>query len=141
LIPTGELATVQGTPFDFRQSTRIGARIEQDGVQLKRGKGYDHNWVLTRTGAGLSSAARVVDPMTGRTLEIQTTEPGIQFYSGNFLDGTITGKGGVKYGHRAGFCLETQHYPDSPNQANFPSTVLRPGQEYKSQTTFKFGAK
>ena len=139
LIPTGELAPVQGTPFDFRAATKIGARIEQDDVQLKRGKGYDHNWVLNRQGEGLSLAARVVEPASGRTLEISTTEPGIQFYSGNFLDGTITGKGGVKYGHRAGFCLETQHYPDSPNHPNFPSTVLRPGQQYKSQTVFKFG--
>lgn len=139
LIPTGELASVQGTPFDFRTSTKIGARIGQDDVQLKRGKGYDHNWVLNRQGGGLSLAARAVEPTSGRTLEISTTEPGIQFYSGNFLDGSITGKGNVKYGLRAGFCLETQHYPDSPNHPDFPTTVLRPGQEYKSQTVFKFG--
>lgn len=139
LIPTGELAPVAGTPFDFRTATTIGARIGQDNEQLKRGKGYDHNWVLTRQGDGLSLAARVVEPTTGRTLEISTTEPGIQFYSGNFLDGTLTGKGGRVYPQRSGFCLETQHFPDSPNHANFPSTVLRPGQDYKSQTVFTFG--
>jgi aldose 1-epimerase len=141
LIPTGELASVEGTPFDFRTSTGIGARITQANEQLTRGKGYDHNWVLTRQGDGLSLAARVVEPTTGRTLEISTTEPGIQFYSGNFLDGTITGKAGRVYPQRAGFCLETQHYPDSPNHPNFPSTVLRPGQEYASHTVFTFGAK
>jgi aldose 1-epimerase len=140
LIPTGELASVEGTPFDFRTPTAIGARINQDNQQLKFGKGYDHNWVLTRQGDGLSLAARVVEPTTGRTLEISTTEPGIQFYSGNFLDGTITGKGGRVYPLRSGFCLETQHFPDSPNHPNFPSTVLRPGQEYKTQTVFTFGA-
>jgi aldose 1-epimerase len=139
LIPTGELASVEGTPFDFRTPTAIGARINQDNEQLKRGKGYDHNWVLTRSAEGLSVAARVVEPTTGRTLDISTTEPGIQFYSGNFLDGTITGKGGRIYPQRSGFCLETQHFPDSPNQPNFPSTVLRPGQEYKTQTVFTFG--
>jgi aldose 1-epimerase len=138
LIPTGELAPVQGTPFDFRQATPIGARINQNDAQLERGKGYDHNFVLTRQGDGLVLAARVLEPVTGRTLEVWTTEPGLQFYSGNFLDGTIAGKGGVKYGLRAGFCLETQHYPDSPNHANFPSTVLRPGQEYRSTTVFRF---
>jgi aldose 1-epimerase len=139
LIPTGELAPVDGTPFDFRTPTAIGARIGQDNEQLKRGKGYDHNWVLTRQGEGLSLAARVVEPTSGRTLEIRTTEPGIQFYSGNFLDGTLTGKGGRVYPQRSGFCLETQHFPDSPNHPNFPSTVLRPGQEYKTQTVFAFG--
>jgi aldose 1-epimerase len=140
LIPTGELASVEGTPFDFRTPTAIGARINQDNQQLKFGKGYDHNWVLTRQGDGLSLAARVIEPTTGRTLEVSTTEPGIQFYSGNFLDGTLTGKGGRVYGLRSGFCLETQHFPDSPNHPNFPSTVLRPGQEYKTQTVFTFGA-
>jgi len=139
LIPTGELASVEGTPFDFRTPTAIGERIAQDNAQLKFGKGYDHNWVLTRQGDGLSNAARVVEPTTGRTLDVSTTEPGIQFYSGNFLDGTITGKGGRVYGLRSGFCLETQHFPDSPNHPNFPSTVLRPGQEYKTQTVFTFG--
>jgi aldose 1-epimerase len=139
LIPTGELAQVAGTPFDFRTATAIGARIGQDNEQLKRGKGYDHNWVLTRQGEGVNLAARVLEPTTGRTLEVSTTEPGIQFYSGNFLDGTITGKGGRVYPQRSGFCLETQHFPDSPNHPSFPSTVLRPGQDFKSQTVFTFG--
>jgi len=139
LIPTGELAPVAGTPFDFRTPTAIGARIGQDNEQLKRGKGYDHNFVINRPGEGLALAARVQEPATGRTLEISTTEPGIQFYSGNFLDGTLTGKGGRVYQQRSGFCLETQHFPDSPNQPAFPSTVLRPGQEYKTQTVFTFG--
>ena len=140
LIPTGQLAPVQGTPFDFRKPAAIGARINQDNPQLKNGQGYDHNWVLNRTaGTGLQLAARVVEPKTGRTLEIRTTEPGIQFYSGNFLDGTITGKGGHVYERRSGFCLETQHYPDSPNKPAFPSTILRPGQEYSAKTVFTFG--
>ena len=141
LIPTGKHAPVEGTPFDFRKSTAIGARINADDPQLKIGLGYDHNYVLNRTGEGLSLAARVVEPTTGRTMEITTTEPGIQFYSGNFLpkDGTLKGKGGRVYGHRSGFCLETQHYPDSPNQPGFPSTVLKPGQEYRSKTVFTFG--
>ena len=139
LIPTGELAAVAGTPFDFRQPTAIGARIDNDHPQLKAGKGYDHNWVLNRTGNGLQPAARVVEPGTGRTLDISTTEPGIQFYSGNFLDGTITGKAGAVYKHRTGFCLETQHFPDSPNKPKFPTTTLRPGAEYKTQTVFTFG--
>jgi len=139
LIPTGELAPVAGTPFDFRQPTAIGARIDQDHPQLKNGKGYDHNWVLNRTGSGRQLAARVIESRTGRTMEIATTEPGIQFYSGNFLDGTLTGKAGAVYKHRTGFCLETQHYPDSPNQPKFPSTTLRPGTEYKTSTVFTFG--
>ena len=139
LIPTGQLAPVAGTPFDFTKPTAIGARINNDDLQLKNGKGYDHNWVLNRKGAGLQLAARVVEPKTGRTMEISTTEPGIQFYSGNFLDGTLTGKGGAVYKHRTGFCLETQHFPDSPNQPNFPSTILKPGQEYRSRTVFTFG--
>jgi aldose 1-epimerase len=139
LIPTGELAPVEGTPFDFRKSTAIGARINTDHPQLKAGKGYDHNWVLNRTGSGMQLAAKVVEPKTGRTLEITTEEPGIQFYAGNFLDGTIKGKGGHVYAHRNGFCLETQHYPDSPNKPNFPTTILQPGSEYKTRTTFKFG--
>jgi aldose 1-epimerase len=139
LIPTGQLAPVQGTPFDFRKSTAIGARINQDDPQLKAGKGYDHNWVLNRTGAGLQHAARLVDPKSGRTLDISTTEPGMQFYSGNFLDGTINGKGSQVYKLRSGLCLETQHFPDSPNQPNFPSTILKPGQEYSTKTVFTFG--
>jgi len=139
LIPTGELAPVAGTPFDFRKSTAIGERINQKDAQLTNGKGYDHNWVLNRKGDGRQLAARVVEPKTGRTLEITTTEPGIQFYSGNFLDGTLTGKAGAVYKHRTGFCLETQHYPDSPNQPKFPSTILKPGAEYKTSTVFTFG--
>lgn len=138
LIPTGTLTPVEGTTFDFRQPTAIGARINSTDQQLVYGKGYDHNWVLSRTGAGLQLAARVTDPTSGRTMEIQTTEPGIQFYAGNFLDGTLTGKGGQVYAHRSGFCLETQHYPDSPNQPAFPSTILRPGERYTSQTVFTF---
>jgi aldose 1-epimerase len=139
LIPTGDLAPVEGTPFDFRTPTRIGARINDANEQLKRGLGYDHNYVVKREDTALALAARVVEPVTGRTMEITTTEPGIQFYSGNFLDGTITGKGGRVYGHRSGFCLETQHYPDSPNHPAFPSTTLRPGEEYRSKTVFTFG--
>jgi aldose 1-epimerase len=143
LIPTGEIASVDGTPFDFRTPTAIGARIDQrQNTQIRYGNGYDHNWVLNRGGAApdaLVFAARVVEPTSGRTMEISTTEPGLQFYSGNFLDGTITGKGGAVYKFRYGLALETQHYPDSPNHPNFPSTILRPGQEYRSRTVFKFG--
>ena len=141
LIPTGEIATVEGTPFDFRTSTPIGARInDPKNEQIKFGLGYDHNFVLSRNGAtGLVDAATVTEPLTGRKMTIRTTEPGIQFYSGNFLKGDLTGKGGRVYPHRSGFCLETQHYPDSPNQPKFPATTLRPGEEYKSQTVFKFG--
>ena len=139
LIPTGELASVEGTPLDFRQPTRIGARIGQDHPQLKLGGGYDHNWVLTRSGEGLQPAAKVIERSTGRTMEIATTEPGIQFYSGNFLKGAQKGKQGRVYNHRTGFCLETQHFPDSPNQPKFPSTVLRPGGAYTSRTVFTFG--
>jgi aldose 1-epimerase len=139
LIPTGELASVQGTPFDFRTPTRIGARIDDAHEQIGRGRGYDHTLVLVREGAGLCPAARAVDPLTGRTLEVATTEPGMQFYSGNFLDGSIHGKGGRSYGKRSGFCFETQHFPDSPNQPNFPSTVVRPGSDYRSATVFTFG--
>jgi aldose 1-epimerase len=139
LIPTGDITQVEGTPFDFRTATAIGARIGADDEQLRRGGGYDHNFVLDREGDGLSLAARATDPATGRTLEVRTTEPGLQFYSGNFLDGTITGKSGHVYAHRSGFCLETQHYPDSPNQSSFPSTILRPGEEYRTRTVFAFG--
>jgi aldose 1-epimerase len=139
LIPTGELAPVAGTPFDFRKPAAIGARIGQAHPQLKNGLGYDHNWVLNRGGSGLQLAARVTEPTSGRTLEVRTTEPGIQFYSGNFLDGKLTGKDGAVYRHRTGFCLETQHFPDSPNQPSFPSTTLTPGQEYKTSTVFTFG--
>jgi aldose 1-epimerase len=139
LIPTGEVTAVAGTPFDFRTPTAIGARIQQVNQQLRFGKGYDHNWVLDRPAGGLVRAARLVDSASSRTLEISTTEPGIQFYSGNFLDGTITGKNGAVYRHRAALCLETQHFPDSPNHPNFPSTILRPGETYHSRTVFSFG--
>jgi aldose 1-epimerase len=141
LIPTGRLAAVAGTPFDFRRATAIGARIETPNDQLRFGQGYDHNWVIDRDTAGtLVHVARLEDPGSGRVLDISTTEPGVQFYSGNFLDGTITGKGGQRYGHRAALCLETQHFPDSPNHASFPSTVLRPGQRYQSRTVVRFMA-
>jgi aldose 1-epimerase len=139
LIPTGELAPVANTPFDFRTPTPIGARIEDGHQQIQYGKGYDHNWVLADQPGSLRHAARLVDPSSGRTLDVATTEPGIQFYSGNFLDGTIKGKGGRVYQRRSGLCLETQHFPDSPNHANFPSTILRPGQTFQSKTTFTFG--
>jgi aldose 1-epimerase len=138
LIPTGELRPVEGTPFDFRKPARIGARIDADDEQIRRGRGYDHNFVLDREGEGLSFAARVIEPSTGRGLEVWTTEPGMQFYTGNFLDGSIIGKGGKAYPRRSGFCLETQHFPDSPNQPAFPSTVLEPGREYRSSTVWKF---
>src|SRR5512138_258440 len=138
LIPTGELASVEGTPFDFRTKTAIGARIDADDEQIKRGGGYDHNYVLNRSGNGLELAARVEEPKTGRVMEVHTTEPGLQFYSGNFLDGTITGKNGHVYNKRNGICLETQHYPDSPNQSAFPSTTLNPGETYTSRTVYTF---
>jgi aldose 1-epimerase len=138
LIPTGELRAVCCGPFDFTKATAIGARINQGDEQLKFGKGYDHNWALERTQkGGLQVAAEVFEPTSGRVLEVLTTEPGIQFYSGNFLDGTVRGKGGQLYGRRTGFCLETQHFPDSPNHPNFPSTVLKPGQVYRSTTVLR----
>jgi aldose 1-epimerase len=142
LIPTAELRAVKGTPFDFTKSTPIGARINQDSQQLKFGKGYDHNWVLT---AGQSEtpqdAAEVYDPASGRVLTILTTQPGIQFYSGNFLDGTVHGKSGKTYTHRSGLCLETQHFPDSPNHPTFPSTVLKPGQSFQSLSIYRFSTR
>jgi len=137
-IPTGVLASVDGTPFDFRKPMTIGSRIMQDDEQLRFGGGYDHNYVLNRQGDGLVHAARVHEPSTGRVLDVSTTEPGVQFYSGNFLDGSIQGKGGKVYAKRFGFCLETQHFPDSPNQQQFPSTILRPGTEYRSRTVYAF---
>ena len=139
LIPTGEIASVEGTPFDFRQPTAIGARVNEDHQQLKYGLGYDHNWVLTPADSGLTLAARVVEPVSGRTMELYTNEPGIQFYGGNFLNGQDTGKNGMVYHHRGALCLETQHFPDSPNQPQFPSTLLEPGQEYYSVCIYKFG--
>jgi len=142
LIPTGELKSVKGTPFDFQEPMVIGTRINQDDEQLKYGKGYDHNWVLQGWKPHtLALAARVYEPKSGRVLEAWTTEPGIQFYTGNFLDGTGGGKGGKAYGRRFALCLETQHFPDSPNHAAFPSTVLKPGQHYRSTTVYKFSTK
>jgi len=141
LIPTGELRDVAGTPFDFRNSTAIGARISQDDEQLKLGGGYDHNFVLRRSaGSSETLAARVVEPTSGRVLEVWTTEPGVQFYTGNFLDGKAAGKGGATYPKRSAFCLETQHFPDSPNQPKFPSVALNPGERYHTITTYKFSA-
>lgn len=139
LIPTGTIEPVAGTPLDLRRGVAIGAHIDEPFPQLKYAGGYDHNFVINRSGPGLVHAARVVDPKSGRTLDVATTEPGIQFYTGNFLDGTITGKSGHVYGRRNAFCLETQHFPDSPNQPAFPSTILRPGTEYRSRTVYTFG--
>ena len=141
LIPTGELRSVKGTVMDFAQPTAIGARINSEDEHIKFGGGYDHNWVLNKQGDEMSLAATVYEPATGRFMEVLTAEPGIQFYSGNFLDGTITGKGGKIYKHRYGFCLETQHYPDSPNHPSFPSTVLRPGERYETTTIYRFSTK
>ncbi|MDO4575562.1 MAG: aldose epimerase family protein [Planctomycetia bacterium] len=139
LIPTGELRDVTGTPFDFRQATTVGARIDENYDQLVLGGGYDHNWVLnTRVDEKFRHAATVRDPASGRIMDVFTTEPGVQFYAGNFLDGTLVGKGGKKYVKRGGFCFETQHFPDSPNHPNFPSTELKPGEEFKSATVFFF---
>jgi aldose 1-epimerase len=141
LIPTGVLETVAGTAFDFRAPTPIGARIDDDDEQLRYAGGYDHNFVLDRSSDGLTPAARLHDPSSGRVVEIHTTEPGLQFYSGNFLDGSITGKAARVYGHRSGLCLETQHFPDSPNKPHFPSTILRPGAQYRSRTAFHFSVR
>ena len=141
LIPTGEIRAVAGTPLDFTKSTAIGARIDQDYEQLVVGRGYDHNFVINRKGDdknSLTLAARAYEPNSGRVLEVSTTEPAVQFYSGNFLDGTITGKQGHVYKKRNGFCLETQHFPDSPNHPSFPSTIVQPGKAFHSQTIFKF---
>jgi aldose 1-epimerase len=140
-IPTGELRSVKGTPFDFTTATAIGARIDQDDQQLKMGNGYDHNWVLSNgTPGSLFLGAQAYDPHSGRVLEVLTTEPGIQLYTGNFLDG-IHGKDGKVYNRRNAFCLETQHFPDSPNHPNFPTTELKPGQHYESTTVYKFSTK
>ena len=141
LIPSGVLAPVDGTPMDFRNPMKVGARIDASTEQITFGRGYDHNWVLNRPGDGLQLAARVVEPASGRTLEVSTTEPGVQFYTGNFLDGTVKGKGGVAYPRRSGLCLETQHFPDSPNQPSFPTTILQPGSTYRSKTVWKFGVR
>jgi aldose 1-epimerase len=138
LIPTGAVEPVEGTPFDFRRPRRLGAGVDADHEQIRLARGYDHNLVLDRDGPGLVEAARLVDPITGRVLEVATTEPGLQLYTANRLDGRIVGKSGRVYPHRAGVCLETQHFPDSPNQPGFPSTILRPGAEYRSRTVFRF---
>ena len=137
-IPTGVIAPVAGTPFDFRKATAIGARIEANHPQIAHGRGYDHNFVLNRKGDTLQLAARVVEPASGRVLEVATTEPGLQLYTGNFLDGKIAGKGGLAYARYSGFCLETQKFPDTPNKPDFPSSLLRPGSTYSSRTVFKF---
>jgi len=138
LIPTGELAPVAGTPFDFRTARAIGAQIDADDEQLRHGGGYDHNFVLNKpAGKVMTLAARACDPVSGRVLELFTEEPGVQFYSGNFLDGTLSGKGQT-YAFRSGFCLEPQHFPDSPNHPHFPNTILRPGEEYATVSRYKF---
>jgi len=141
LIPTGELRPVKGTPMDFTKSTKIGARIDDNYEQLVLGHGYDHNWVLNSKMMGLTLAARVYEPTSGRVMEVSTTQPGVQFYTGNFLDGTVTGKQGLVYKRRYGLCLETQHFPDSPNHPDFPTTTLKPGETFKSKTVFKFSTK
>ena len=142
-IPTGDLLTVTGTPFDFTTPKPIGRDIGQNNQQLGFGAGYDHNWVLDKAGREgvLTIAARVHEPTSGRMVEVTTTEPGVQFYCANFLDGRLKGKSGKPYVYRGGFCLETQHYPDSPNQPTFPSTILQAGDEYKSETVFTFSAR
>jgi aldose 1-epimerase len=138
LIPTGKLASVRGTPMDFRRAHEVGTRIRRNFEQLVIGRGYDHNWVLNRRGEGLQRAARLREPRSGRVLTVETTEPGIQFYAGNFLDGSLVGSNGRMYRQGDGLALETQHYPDSPNHPNFPSTVLRPGERYETTTVFRF---
>jgi aldose 1-epimerase len=143
LIPTGELKKVAGTPFDFTKATAVGARIEQNDEQLKFGKGYDHNWVLDKKAGSTapSLAVEVYEPTSGRVMSVYTTEPGVQFYTGNFLDGSITGKDGKVYGHRSALCLETQHFPDSPNHPDFPTTELKPGQKFHSTTIYRFSTR
>lgn len=141
LIPVGELAPVAGTPFDFTAPHRIGARIGDTHDQLRYGAGYDHNWVLDSADGTLALAATLHEPASGRILDVLTTEPGLQFYSGNFLTGQLTGKSGATYAHRGGLCLETQHFPDSVNQPAFPTTILRPGETYRSTTVYRFSAR
>jgi aldose 1-epimerase len=138
LIPTGELKPVAGTPFDFRTATAVGARINADDEQIKFGSGYDHNWVVNKPLGKLGLVARVTEPTTGRAMEVWSTEPGVQFYTGNFLDGSITGKGGWVYQRRNGLCFEPQHYPDSPNHPQFPSAELKPGETYHNTIIYKF---
>ncbi len=141
LIPTGEIAPVEGTPFDFRTPHVIGERINADNQQIHRAHGYDDNWVLDHPAGKLSVAAIAYEPNSGRTLEVLTTQPGVQFYTGNFLDGTLKGIDGKVYNRRGAFCLETQHYPDSPNHPSFPTTELKPGQQYHQVTIFRFGTR
>lgn len=141
LIPTGELADVKNTPFDLRKMTPVGLNINADNEQLKRGRGYDHNWVLNNYDGSVREAANVYEPESGRLLEVLTDQPGIQFYSGNFLDGSATGKNGIAYNFRTGLCLEAQHYPDSPNKPEFPSVILKPGETYKQTTIYRFSFK
>ena len=141
LIPTGELKPVDGTPFDFRKATAIGERIDAKDEQIQLGHGYDHNWVLDSGGTKLAEAAIVHEPKSGRTLRVLTTQPGLQVYTGNFLNGSVKGKGGFAYPRRSAFCVETQHFPDSPNHPSFPSTTLRPGETFHSVTVFAFSAK
>jgi aldose 1-epimerase len=140
VIPTGELRPVADTPLDFRKPTPIGARIDSHDEQIRLAGGYDHNWVFNKPAGHLASVARVTDKISGRCMEVFTTQPGMQFYSGNFLDGTITGKGGQKYHRRHAFCMEPQHFPDAPNQPKFPSIELKPGQVYKNTIVYKFSA-
>jgi aldose 1-epimerase len=140
LIPTGEIKSVESTPFDFRKATRIGDRIEANDEQIKRGGGYDHNWIVDGKAGEMREAAEVYEPNSGRVMKVSTTEPSIQFYSGNFLSGS-KGKGGIPYPRRSALCLETQHYPDSPNHPDFPSTELRPGKTYDTVTVFSFSTR
>jgi len=140
-IPNGELKSVKGTPFDFLTATAIGTRINETDEQLKFGNGYDHNWVLNKTDNSLTLAATVFEPTSGRVLEVLTTERGLQFYAGNYLDGAIKGKSGQNYPRRTGFCLEAQNFPDAPNKPNFPSSVLKKGEVYSQRTIYKFSAK
>jgi len=139
LIPTGELRPVEGTPFDFRTAHAIGERIDADEEQIRLGGGYDHNFVLNSGGGSLATAAIVEEPVSGRKMEVLTTQPGVQFYTGNFLDGSVKGKGGIAYQKRFSLCLETQHFPDSPNKPKFPSVVLEPGARFESTTVYRFG--
>ena len=141
LIPTGELAEVEGTPLDFTEPTKVGARIDDNHPQLAYGMGYDHCWVLNKEEGELARAATVYEPTSGRLMEVLTTEPGVQFYSGNFLNGSLTGKDGAVYQKRSGLCLETEHFPDSPNQPGFPSTELNPGETYETTTIYKFSTR
>jgi aldose 1-epimerase len=140
-IPTGELRNVAGTPFDFLKATAIGARINNDDEQLKLGNGYDHTWVINGRAGTMRLAATAYEAGSGRVMQVWTTEPGVQFYTGNFLNGTLTGKSGKLYARRNGFCFETQHYPDSPNQPSFPTTTLKKGQTYKSTTIYRFSSR